>query len=567
MLKNLMQINMKKIMKNIWVLLAVLYLGSCTSDYLDINDDPNNPTEAVMNQLLPGGQYYMTQAFSQGNFLGNSLSTFVHQIVTRETQNYGMTPGDNNIFNSWNYLYTYALPAYDAIIASGEENGNLIYAGVGKTLKAYSFSMMVDLWGDIPYSEFNVQGVNAPMPDSSKDIYNSLIVLLEEANADLNNAEAENGLKPGTDDFFYGGSVDKWTKLNNTIQLKLLLQSRKAKADITGWKTKLDALIVSNNFIASGGDFQFWFNTGTSPQDMRHPAISQYTGQQTNYISPFFYETMTGQTLNTIDNPFSGIEDPRAPYYFVNQLKTGQASENVHEYRNGNFMSIFFATNGPNAAGSNDKSLTKIGFYPAGGKYDNGSGGAITLESKYGQAPHKMVTFFSLKFMLTELALAGETTGDARALLGEAINASIDHVHSVIDKQSDAAQKGTVKILAADRTAFVNAVLAKYDAADASGKMRIVMTQKWIANFFNPIDSYTDYRRTGFPVLFDPAKTQKPGNGVNPTVTERSPAEVPLMNFTSYPRSLYYPTNSETELNPNMTQKTNLSTPFVFWDK
>lgn len=276
---------------------------------------------------------------------------------------------------------------------------------------------------------------------------------------------------------------------------------------------------------------------------------------------------MAGITLNTIDNPFSGIKDPRAPYYFVNQLKTGQDSENAHEYRNGNFMSIFFATNGNNASGSNDKSLTKIGLYPAGGKYDDGKGGVITLEDKYGEAPHKMVTYFSLKFMLAELALAGETTGDAKALLKEGIEASIDHVHSVIDKQSDAAQKSTPKISNEVRDEFVNDVLAKYDAADANGKMRIVMTQKWIANYFNPIDSYTDYRRTGFPVMFDPAKTTDPGNGVNPTVTERSPAEVPLMNIASYPRSLYYPTNSETELNPNMVQKTNLSTPFVFWDK
>lgn len=562
-----MQINMKKIINNIWVLLAVLYLGSCTSDYLDINDDPNNPTEAVMNQLLPGGQYFMTQALGQGNFIGNNLQTFVHQIVTRETQNYGMTPGDNNIFNSWNYLYTYALPAYDALIVSGETDGNLIYAGVAKTLKAYTFSMMVDLWGDIPYSEFNVQGVTAPKPDSSKDIYNSLIALLEEANANLNNKEAENGLKPGTDDFFYNGSVDKWTKLNNTIQLKLLLQSRKAKSDITGWDSKLAALMSANNFIGSKDDFQFWFNTGTTPQDMRHPAISQYTGQQTMYISPFFYETMAGITLNSTGNPFSEIKDPRIPYYFVNQLKTGQDSENYHEYRNGNFMSIFFATNGPNSSGSNDKSLTKIGFYPAGGKYDDGKGGAIKLESQYGQAPHKMVTFYSLKFMLAELALAGETSGDARTLLKEAMVASINHIHSMIDKQSDASQKSTPKIAAADRDAFVDAVLAKYDAADEDGKMEIVMTQKWIANFFNPIDIYTDYRRTGYPVMFDPAKTTDPGNAVNPSVTETSPAVVPLNNIASYPRSLYYPTNSETELNPNMVQKTNLSTPFVFWDK
>lgn len=557
-----MQINMKKIIKNIWVLLAVLYLGSCTSDYLDINDDPNNPTEAVMDQLLPGAEYFMVQGLGQGNFIGNTLSSYVHQLVSREVQNYGMTAGANGPFNTWNYLYTYALPAYDAIIVAGEEDGNLIYAGVAKTLKAYTFSMMTDLWGDIPYSEFNVQGITTPKPDDSKDIYNDLIALLEEANTDLQNTEVENGLKPSSDDFFYGGDVDKWIRLNNTIQLKLLLQSRKTKSDITGWEPKLTALLSGDKLMKSGGDFQFWFNTGTTPQDMRHPAISEYTGQQTYYISPFFYETMTGDTYNTTDNPFEGIEDPRVPYYFVNQLGDNDDPENVHEYRNGNFMSIFFATNGNNSSGSNDASLTKIGIYPAGGKYDAGEGEPVELLDVYGEAPHKMVTFYSLKFMLAELALAGETSGDAKALLEEAMNASIDHVHSVAKKQKD-----TPLISDSIRTDFTDKVLDKYDAADADGKMRILMTQKWIANFFNPVDIYTDYRRTGYPVLFDPAKTQDPGNGVNPTVEDLSPAEVPLMNIASYPRSLYYPTNSETELNPNMTQKTNLSTPFVFWDK
>jgi hypothetical protein len=182
--------------------------------------------------------------------------------------------------------------------------------------------------------------------------------------------------------------------------------------------------------------------------------------------------------------------------------------------------------------------------------------------------------------MLAELALAGETTGDAKALFKDAMNASVAHVNSVVDRQPQITitinagkpdeKKEKVempKISVTDRDAFVDAVLTKYDAADADGKMEIVMTQKWIANFFNPIDSYTDYRRTGYPVMFDPAKTTDPGNAVNPTVTERSPAVVPLMNIASYPRSLYYPTNSETELNANMVQKSNLSTPFVFWDK
>jgi hypothetical protein len=504
----------------------------------------------------------MAMALGQGNFIGDNLSSYVHHTVSREVQNYGMGTQANNPYNSWNYLYTYALVDFDAIINYAEPDENLIYAGIAKTLKVYAFSVMVDLWGDVPYTEFNVPGLTAPKPDNSKDIYNALIALLEEGSSNLQDANAANSLKPGSDDFYYAGNTAKWVRLNNTIKLKLLLQSRKAKSDITDWQGKLNALISENKFIASGEDFQFWYNEKTNPTDMRHPAFTDgYTGQHTFYISPYFYETMTGDTYNTTDNPFAGISDPRVPYYFYNQLY-GNASENAHEYRNGDFMSIFFASNGPNSAGANDKSSTKIGIYPCGGKYDDGKGGAVSLSTGNGVAPHKMVTYYALKFMLAELALVGETSSDAKTLLQEAIVAAFAHVNSVVAKQT-----GVPAIAAADRDAYIKSILEKYDAANADGKLRIVMTQKWIANFMNPVDAYTDYRRTGYPALFDPSKTQYPGNGVNPTVADKSPARVPLMNIASYPRSLYYPTNSETELNPNMQQKTNLSTPFIFWDK
>jgi len=553
---------MKKILRILQVLFVVISLGGCTKDYLDINKDPNSPTVPELNKLLPGSELYMVEALGQGDFIGDNLSSYVHQLVSREVQNYGMGTQANNPYNTWNYLYTYVLKDFDAIIESAEPEGNLIYAGIAKTLKAYTFSVMVDLWGDIPFSEFNLEEVLAPKPDTSKDIYNALIELLESGRADLQNAEAENLLRPGSDDFFYAGDKGKWVKLNNTITLKLLLQTRKAKSDITDWQSKLNALISGNNFIGVEEDFQFWYKTETSPRDMRHPALSNYSGQTTHFISPYFYETMNGDTYNTTDNPFANIEDPRIPYYFVNQLKTGQASESPHEYRNGNFMSIFFASNGPNSAGSNDKSLTKLGIYLNGGKYDDGQGGAVSVLDTYGEAPHKLITYASLKFMLAELTLAGEVSGDAKSLLKEGIEASIAHVNSVATKQSE-----VPTISDTDRNDFVNQILSRYDAADANGKMRIVMTQKWIANIFNPVESYNDHRRTGFPIFFDPAKTQDPGNGVNPVEAERSPKRVPLTNIASFPRSLYYPTSSETELNPNMAQKTNLSTPFVFWDK
>jgi hypothetical protein len=556
---------MKKILNFSLALLLTLSLGSCTKEFLDINKNPNSPTTPELNQLLSGSEYYMTLAFSQGNFIGNNLSSYVHQLVSREVQNYGMNTQANNPYNSWNYAYIYALVDFDALIRYAEPEENLIYAGIAKTLKAYAFSVMVDLWGDIPYSEFNIPEITAPKPDKSADIYNSLIALLENAQTDLTNTQAANNLKPGNDDFFYKGNAAKWSRLNNTLTLKLLLQARKAKSEITGWQAKFDALIADNKFIASGEDFQFWFNEKTSPVDQRHPAyLDEYAGGQTTYyISPFFYEIMKGHTYNYPANPFAGVDDPRVPYYFYKQLAPGGTPEGKYEYRNEDFVSIFFASNGPNSATSLDKSLTKIGIYPCGGKYDNGNGGVITgYNAGNGAAPHKMLTYYALKFMLAELALAGETSADARALLKEALDASFAHVNSVAAKQA-----GVPTIANAARDAFTDAVLAKYDAANDAGKMQIVMTQKWIANVFNPVDSYADYRRTGYPALFDPSSTSDPEYGVNVVVTDDSPARVPMLVIPPFPRSLYYPTTSEADLNPNLTQKVDLSAKLLFWDK
>ncbi|GAB6123415.1 SusD/RagB family nutrient-binding outer membrane lipoprotein [Dysgonomonas termitidis] len=504
----------------------------------------------------------MTNALGQGNFIGNSLSSYTHHLVSREVQNYGMSPTANNIYNSWNYFYNYSLADFDAIIKLAEPDGNLIYAGIAKILKAYTISMMTDLWGDVPYSEFNIFEIKAPKVDKSDFIYNSAIDLLEKGIADIQNTNAANAYAPASDDFFYNGNKDKWVRLANTIKLKLLLQTRNAKSDITDWQKKLSDLATANKFIGSGEDFQFWYTSKTSP-DERHPAfVAEYANRGTTYyISPYFYEMMKGLTYNNTKNPFAGIVDPRVPYYFYNQLKTGQNAQNNHSYREGNFLSIFFADNSSNNSGDQSSSMSKIGIYPCGGKFDDGNGGAVSATTGNGAAPVKFITYHSLKFILAELVLTGEIAGDAKKLLKEGIDASIAHVNTV------AAMQNAPSITATDRDAFTTAVLSKYDAASDAGKLEIIMSQKWIGNFFSPIDAYTDYRRTGYPGLFNPANTADPEYGVNPTVTTNSPARVPISLLTSFPRSLYYPATTEVDLNPNIKQKTDVSVKFIFWDK
>lgn len=558
---------MKNIIKLLSLLFILSFVVSCEKNFLDINDDPNYPTEADPGKLLAGGERYLAYALGQGNFLGSGLSSYVHQLSSREDENYGMGAAANNPYNSWNYFYWYTSREFDAIVESMDPLGNKIYTGIAKTLKAYTFSMMVDIWGDIPYSEYNITGLRHPKADKGADIYNSVITLLEEGLADLNDTQAPNLLKPGSADFFYAGNVDKWKQLNNTIKLKLLLQTRKAKTDITNWQTKLNDLVTANNFMQAGNDFEFWYTSKVSP-DERHPFYNAtYTNSSgTNTISPYIYEIMKGYTqYNITNNPLGGVTDPRIPYYFFNQLTATGTPQNKPEYRDGGFLSIIYAAGSANHASAQEKSLTKAGIYLCGGAYDSGLGGQVTSSYGNGRAPHKMITYAAYKFMMAELALLGEITGNARTLLEDAMNASIDHVNKVI---STGGQSGIPPISATSKSNFVNAVLTKYDATTTDdAKLEIIMTEKWIINFFNPIDSYTDYRRTGYPTLYNVNNTSDPGYGVNPQPAAGDPSRIPVSVYNSYPRSLYYPTTSEIDRNPNMVQKVNIAEKFVFWDK
>ena len=564
---------MKNKIKTLLVAFVILFATSCSGDWLDVNQDPNVPTTPNLAQLLTDNQRRIADGFGHGNFIGNHLSAFTHHLVFREVLNFdGMTPEANNQQNTWRWIYVFALPGLEQIIELAEETDNLYYAGIARTLKAFAFARMVDLWGDIPFSEANNLGLTtAPNTDRGEDIYNALFGLLDQALADFN-ADAANVLRPGRDDVFYGGNITRWRQLNNTIQLKMLLNTRNARSAITNWEGRLSALMAADNFMVRGGDFEWWHTASANP-DERHPVFvaDWLGGQATRWISPLLYEMMMGLTYNNVRNPFAGIQDPRVPYYIFRPIRPGQATAQ-HSYRHGTFLSIFFADNGPNTGVAQHTTMARAGLYVAGGLFDDGTGrindtGAIGLDgdnpiTNGGVAPNRLLSFHSLQFKLAELALVGAISGNPRAFLQAGMEASIYHVNTV------AARHDAPLITNAARDAFVAAVLSVYDAAATDeARLEIIMSQKWIGNFFNPVESYTDFRRTGFPVLFNPANTQVPGYGFNPVVTAQSPRNAHIQALAPFPRSLFYPEVIEAGLNPNLQQKTNLATPFVFWDR
>jgi hypothetical protein len=160
-------------------------------------------------------------------------------------------------------------------------------------------------------------------------------------------------------------------------------------------------------------------------------------------------------------------------------------------------------------------------------------------------------------------------TGDAREVFEKAMKASMEQVDYVISNYVKPTQ--TVPDLSGTPEAddYINAILDLYDAGNDAKKLEYIMTQKWISSVGSSVDQYTDYRRTGYPVMFDPANpamapggfVQPPVNG-NPFVTPQE--KVPVALNIQYPQSLPW-SQQELDLNSNAPAQKTPGTYKVFW--
>lgn len=532
----------------------LLSLSSCDS-MLDINEDPNNPVTFNYDPMLSNIEVQMSSALSMGGSgLSSALSTYMHQTVQyRNSASYGVNGDDYVITTSWQTAYEYALEDTEQLIKKAAEEKNYIYLGVAKILKAYFYGQLVDVWGDVPFTEANrMPEIRFPKYDDDATIYPALIMLLDEAIADLDKTGEGFNLKiPAADDLFYGGNTDKWKKLANTIKLKLYTNMR-----LTGDFSTEIAALLPKIIGSTADDFEMKYGTSSTPENRNPGFVNEYGATAMEfYISPWFYEIMKGKVDGDLKvvNPFSGITDPRIPYYFFNQSPDGSSDFDT-EYQDGKFISILFAGDkGPDHASGQPNSGTVGGVYPFGGRYDdnNGVSERVTGNEAPGSVPLRLLCYFKVLYLRAELAQAGVTSENAKQLLSDAIDASFAKVNQVVSTYLPKQGNNDVPLISdADRDTYRDAVLAKYDAANANGKMQIIMTQKWIATFGNNVDQYADYRRTGYPVLYDP--------------------NIDNIGFTSvsksFPLSLPYD-NTTLKINQNSPAQKNVATDGVFWDK
>jgi len=220
-------------------LALIVLFASCKKDYLDINDDPNRPTdENITPELLftqaataagyrtigtvIGGEGAKTELQFAQNWVGYMAGTgdfAVEQIET--TYNIDFAFGDLPWQRDYSVLFDLDLTKTKALAEDRK-----VLAGAAMILSAKMFQELVDTYGDVPYSQaFQTQVYKRPLYDKAQDIYNDLQISLDTAISYMNETEPPSvqAAFESADVVNYGDQA-KWIKFANTLKLRLLIR-------------------------------------------------------------------------------------------------------------------------------------------------------------------------------------------------------------------------------------------------------------------------------------------------------------------------------------------------------
>lgn len=568
-MKNILYSIMKNRFKNIGLALvaaSILLINGCETTELGVVPSPNelNPTQADVDFFLNSIQQLVAKVHSGTEGLAENGTAQFGMEAVRMQHSFGPTyresyePADFD--QIWDDTYAEALIDIRTMTPLAEEASQFTHIAIAQILEAYLITTMVDMFGDVPYTEAarGGEGIFNPVVDTGASIYAAADQLLQDAIVNLNRDE----LVLPTNDLYYGGNETQWIKAANTMRLRLAVQSRLANsAESTAI---INSLVAGGNLILdTADDMQFQWGSNLAAPDSRHPYFdSNYDGQGPSsdfYTCNYYMDLMANQY---------GEADPRTRYYFYRQQSDYSGADVITKecvtepaipawWAPFDIYCLIPATNGFNGLwGRNhldddgippdDAFRTLHGVYPIGGPFDDNSfrnvaGSTAQSEGLAGAGISPLILASNTNLMLAETALVLGTSGDARVYLEEGMRQSMNKVAafgaSLATGTGFEATPDTINAHVAD-------VLAAYDAGDDTDKLRIIAEQVFIASWCNGMEGYNTYRRTGQPDNLTPAtRVADPG---------------------TFLRSMWYP-QTASDNNTNITQKSNPDTA-VFWD-
>jgi hypothetical protein len=450
---------MKKILYTIGVLLL---LNACSDSYLDINENPNSAVSSTPELTLTNA-LNVTAARLSPNELGafwagqwspsGSVSGFTPEKTYDITTTFrtGIWTGPYDNLEDYKYVEEEALAV-----------GKKSIAGIARVMKAFNYQMIVDAYGNVPYSDA-LKGTESIRPayDDASVIYDSLINDLNVAITYLSvPVDLTTNTTAGPADIYFSGNTAKWIKFANTLKLRILLrQSNVASKQsfIASELSKLpktsagflsaDESVLSNpGYIKSAGKMNQWYeNYGYTAADARSGSHDFYCWSEylVNKLS-------ADPRLPRLAYPVSGTTYVGAPF--------GEGSDQYLYSKVSGFGPAFLPQDGT-VSSSDLYKRTQVIMNAA--------------ESFFLQA--EAVERYSLVSDKTSQVLYQEGIVESFKLLG-VTNAATQAANYYAQEKEDIGW------------------------TSSSNKIKAIITQKWIALAgYNGFEAWTEYRRTGYP--------------------------------------------------------------------
>lgn len=289
--------------------LLTLGLSSC-SDFLDVNvdpDKPNNTTAEVANRVP-----WIQRMFMYSAGITNYRTSMIAGVLYSTSGTHGPAAV------TWNFAPGTTTSSYQTWFVETAANLNDLYnkakaenayhyMAVADIYHALGFMQMLDLYGEIPYTE--ALG-NSPVPayDDGKTIFNGCVAKLDEAIKLLSEAQPATATPLSKGDLMNGGDAQKWLKMAYGLKARFLLKlSKKAEFDP---EAILDCLSKGPQSIDDNSVMPC-FNSGQDVTDylMGDPIMTNGNWNCVAYgttqrITKYYTDLLT-------DMRGAGVEDPR----------------------------------------------------------------------------------------------------------------------------------------------------------------------------------------------------------------------------------------------------------------
>jgi len=319
-------------------------------------------------------------------------------------------------------------------------------------------SIMTDLYGNVPYTEANrgVDGILFPAYDNQELIYKDMLSKLDAAASGIGSGPDE----VGSADLFYNGDFAKWKKLANSLMLRFAM--RISNVDPGTAKTYVEKAIAGG--VMTDKTDNAFLRMASGPD--------QWTNQ--NGLSRALIPDDWGANhmlSKTIVDMLQGSNDPRLSIYGVIGLWGGPYNTNPEDQ-----------IGMPN--GFTDETIRDF----------VGTTESVDRETTFSRInpllldvddPYLLINHSEVEFLLAEAALKGWNSGSAEDHYNAGVKSAMQ-MWTIFDESFEVSDAQVDEYLAAN-------------PFDGSEKM--IGDQMYLSTFLNWYETYSHYRRTGFPEL------------------------------------------------------------------